>query len=274
MEVSLESTFDMLPFWLILFVSFALMVAVFEAGAHWGTAHKNKKKKNKKKPVKEQLVQVRSLMGAGLGLLAFMLGFSFKIGQSHFEKRSEVYLLEVNAISSAYLSAGHLPLEAEVSTKTLLRDFVDERIAIEEDAAAGRLDRVEERIQASDDLLGELWLTAEGLASGFGSDAAGGFTASLLALIEADVQRKNAEIYNRVPPMIWVGLQLVAILAMLVMGYHAGLTGARSRMATWTLALTFSSILMLAVDLDRPNMTLFHVDHQQMLEVQQYMSSH
>jgi hypothetical protein len=254
------------------------MVAVFEAGAHLGTAHKNQHKnkntkKKKKKPVKEQLVQVRSLMGAGLGLLAFMLGFGFKIGQSHFERRSEVYLLEVNAISTAYLSAGLLPLGAAGSAKALLRDFVDERIAIEEDAAAGRLGEVEERIQASDDLLQELWLTAEGLALGFGGEVAGGFTGSVLALIEADVQRKNAEIYNRVPPSIWAGLYVVAILSMLVMGYHAGLTRARSRVATWTLALTFSSILMLAVDLDRPNMSLFQVDHQQMLEVQQYMSN-
>jgi hypothetical protein len=31
---------------------------------------------------------------------------------------------------------------------------------------------------------------------------------------------------------------------------------------------------MLAVDLDRPNMSLFQVDQQQMLEVQAYMANH
>jgi hypothetical protein len=57
---------------------------------------------------------------------------------------------------------------------------------------------------------------------------------------------------------------------MLVTGYHAGLTGARSPMATWTLAIVFSTVLTLAIDLDRPRMTLFSVNQQQMLDLQRH----
>ena len=58
---------------------------------------------------------------------------------------------------------------------------------------------------------------------------------------------------------------------MVVMGYQAGLTGTRSSLATWTLAITFSAVMMLITDLDRPNMTLFHLDQGLMMELENRM---
>ena len=67
-------------------------------------------------------------------------------------------------------------------------------------------------------------------------------------------------------------LFLVSVLSMLVTGYHAGLTGTRSRVATWTLTLIFSAVLTLVTDLDRPRMTLFSVNQEQMVDLQRYMA--
>lgn len=258
-----ESTFDSLPVLLVLGASVILMVLSFEGGAFLGTAHK-------KKLVKEQLSQVRSLMGAGLGMLAFMLGFSFNIAQSHFEKRNEAYLVEINAINSAYLTSGLLEDQTKSSRK-LLRDFVEERVKIEEAAVEGRMDDAMDGIQDGEKILEDLWEKAENLQAEFGSSATGGFAQSILTMIDANESRKHAALYNRIPPVIWIGLFFVTALAMLVMGYHAGLTGARSRVATWTLALSFSLVLMLVADLDRPKMSLFSVNHQQMLDLQESM---
>ena len=58
---------------------------------------------------------------------------------------------------------------------------------------------------------------------------------------------------------------------MLVMGYQAGLTGTRSRLATWTLAATFSLVMTLITDLDRPNMSLFRLNQQLMVELENRM---
>jgi hypothetical protein len=44
-------------------------------------------------------------MGASLGLLAFMLAFSFSRAQSHFEAWIDAYLLEISAIDAAYRGA-------------------------------------------------------------------------------------------------------------------------------------------------------------------------
>jgi hypothetical protein len=55
------------------------------------------------------------------------------------------------------------------------------------------------------------------------------------------------------------------------MGYQAGLTGTRSSLATWTLALTFSAVMTLITDLDRPNMTLFQMNQSLMVELENRM---
>jgi hypothetical protein len=60
----------------------------------------------------------------------------------------------------------------------------------------------------------------------------------------------------------------MALLSMVVMGYQAGLTGTRSSLATWTLAVTFSAVMVLITDLDRPNMSLFQLDQGLMVELE------
>ena len=64
---------------------------------------------------------------------------------------------------------------------------------------------------------------------------------------------------------------MMALLSMIVMGYQAGLTGTRSRLATWTLAITFSAVMALVTDLDRPNMSLFSLNQQLMKELEKRM---
>ena len=55
---------------------------------------------------------------------------------------------------------------------------------------------------------------------------------------------------------------------MIVMGYQARLTGARSVIATRTLAFAFAAEMTLITDLDRPQMTLFDLGEHMMLELQ------
>jgi len=60
----------------------------------------------------------------------------------------------------------------------------------------------------------------------------------------------------------------MSMLSMMIMGYQAGLTGTHSRLATWVLAITFSAVMMLVTDLDRPRVSLFKMDQRLMTELQ------
>jgi len=73
---------------------------------------------------------------------------------------------------------------------------------------------------------------------------------------------------NRIPIIVWLILFFTAIMAMLVMGYQAGLTGKRTPVATVSLAIVISAVMVLITDLDRPRMSLFEINNQLMINLQ------
>ena len=90
-------------------------------------------------------------------------------------------------------------------------------------------------------------------------------------MVNAHDARLQAGLFNRISPVIWITLFIMALLSMVVTGYQAGLTGTRSRLATWTLAITFAGVMTLITDLDRPTMTLFSMNQQLMVELENRM---
>jgi hypothetical protein len=67
------------------------------------------------------------LVGSTLGLLAFILAFTFGLAAARFDTRRQVVLDEANAIGTIYLRAGMLP-ERREEIRTLLRNYVNTRL--------------------------------------------------------------------------------------------------------------------------------------------------
>ena len=86
------------------------------------------------------------------------------------------------------------------------------------------------------------------------------FMTSVLSLMDMHTYRVQAALANRIPVVIWLTLYFTAVMAMLVVGYQAGLTLKRSPVATYSLALAFAAVMMLIMDLDRPLQSLFALD--------------
>jgi hypothetical protein len=222
--------------------------------------------------VKAQLAQVRAIMGASLGLLAFMLAFAFSIAQQHFEARTQAYMLEVSAIDSAYRGSDLLEEEPRLLAKDLLKRFAVLRLDTVQAVQAGDRSEVVAMVRESERIHDLLWGIAESAMEGEGNVADSGiFAQSVLTMISAHDARLQAAIFNRISPVIWLTLYIMALLSMLVMGYQAGLTGTRSSLATWSLALAFSVVMALITDLDRPNMSLFNLDQGLMEELESRM---
>ena len=78
---------------------------------------------------------------------------------------------------------------------------------------------------------------------------------------------------NRIPLTIWMTLYLMAALSMIIMGFQAGLTERRSPVATITLAVAFSAVIILITDLDRPIMSFFEINKQLLVDLYQYMET-
>lgn len=259
------NSLDQVPLIAVFGLAVLLQVLFIELGFRVARLRKGKARK-------EQMAQVRAIMGASLGLLAFMLAFSFSMAQQHFEERNRAYMLEVSAIDSAFRGADLILHEGRQVAKDLLRDFAKLRLETSDAAKRSDMDSVVEMIRKSEMIHDELWAIAEASMEGAGTgEATGIFANSVLAMIDAHDARLQTAFFNRISPIIWLTLFCMALLSMVVMGYQAGLTGTRSGIATWTLAITFSAVMALVTDLDRPNMTLFKMNQQLMVEMENRM---
>lgn len=261
--------FDLIPISLLLIGTIAIMVLFIEYGFRLGQkAHATSNK--------AQTSQVRAIMGAGLGLLAFMLAFTFSTAQSHFEARVQSLAEEARIARNAYMQADLLPEPRRSAAKQLLKDYIELRAGIGSLSGSNITEQIAELLRLSEQAQHELWLLAVGAADARESSMAGRdtpFMASVLALTDIHYTRVHAAIMNRIPFTIWITLYLMAALSMIIMGYQAGLTERRSPVATVTLAIAFSAVIILITDLDRPVMSFFEINKQLLVDLYEYMDA-
>ena len=253
-----NSLIDYLPLWLILPLTIAVALLSVEVGYRLGGYRRPHSLEEKESPV-------GSMVGATLGLLAFMLAFTFGLAGSRFEDRRQVLLSEANAIGTTYLRAAMLPEPMRTEAQNLLREYVDVRL---EAVQPGKL---EQAIIKSEELHNRLWSVAVAATEKDRSAITGLFVQSLNEVIDVHAKRLMAGVRSRVPGMIWIVLYLLAILAMVMIGYHEGLTKSRRSIAVIALVLGFSSVLYLIADLDRPVQGTLRVSQQAMIDLRHSM---
>ena len=251
---------DALPLW-ALFISILLVVLLsVEFGYRLGKYRRSRQEQEKEAPV-------GTMVGATHGLLAFILAFTFGLAAARFDARRQVLLDEANAIGTTYLRAGILPERGE-EIRGLLRDYVRTRLdAIQSgDIAQG--------VRRSENIQHHLWTEAETVgAKNPNSILVGLFVQSLNETIDLHAKRVQAGIKSRIPGAIWLGLFAVAALSLATMGYHAGLSGTRRSLAIVAVAFTFSVVIELIADLDRPREGVLKISQQALLDVQRSMNS-
>jgi hypothetical protein len=210
-------------------------------------------------------------LGPWSGLrLAYSRSFSrlrLGLAAARFDARRQALLDEANAIGTTYLRAGMLPERGE-EVRRLLRDYVGIRLE------AVQSGKVAEGIRRSEDIQQKVWMEAETVGQkNPNSFVVGLFVQSLNQTIDLHAARMQAGLRSRIPGAIWLGLFAVAALSLATMGYHAGLSGTRRSLAVIAVAVTFSVVIELIADLDRPQEGVLRVSQQALLDVQRSMNS-
>jgi hypothetical protein len=235
--------FDSVSIELLFLLTVVFMLLMLEAGYRFGLREQTQS-------AKAQIAQVRALMGAILGLLAFMLAFTFSNAQTHFEDRMQYQIDEAVVAKNAFMQADLAGEPLRTRARELLLEYVDGRIEISEAVRQARANDIFPLAQRSEETLLELW------SLGLGDE----FMTSVLSLMDMHTYRLQAALVNRVPEIIWLTLYFAAVMSMIVVGYQAGLSLRRSPIATYSLALAFAAVMMLIMDLDRPMQSLFELD--------------
>jgi hypothetical protein len=199
-------------------------------------------------------------------LLAFILAFTFGLAAARFDTRRQVLLDEANAIGTTYLRAGMLP-DRRDGIQALLREYVDTRLE------ALRSGNIAARVRQSENIQSQLWAHATAVGEkNPNSIVVGLFIQSLNDVIDLHAKRVQAGLRSRIPGAIWVGLFAVAALSLATMGYHAGMVGTRRSLAILAVAFTFSVVIELIADLDRPQEGILKVSQQALLDLQRSMN--
>jgi hypothetical protein len=248
---------DILPLWLFFVVSTALGLLAMEGGFRLGKNSQSLLPMEKEGPV-------GAMVGSMLGLLAIILAFTFNLGASRFDTRRLAVLEEANAIGTTYLRARLLPEPNQSIICNLLKEYVNVRIRMVQDGT------IPDGLKTTALLHEKLWqqviIVTNNSSSPF---MAGLFMQSLNQVIDMHGKRVFVGLHNRIPFTIWMALIVLELIGMVGMGYQAGLSATRRSPMMLLLAIAFSSILFLIVDLDRSQEGFLRVSQQALVDLQQ-----
>jgi hypothetical protein len=207
------------------------------------------------------------IVGATLGLVAFLLAFTFGMAATRFEDRRQVLLEEVNAIDAAYMRAEFI----EEPYRSDVRHRLQEYVALRLDEA--RSNDLAKDIKRPEQFQDEIWKQVVAMNNaGPSTPVKALFIESINDVIDAQNKRTDTA-RHPIPSTIWLALYLITIVAMAKVGYQSGISGPRRSAAMPTLALTFTLVFLLIVDLDRPLRGLISVSQQAMLDLQHKMEA-
>ena len=203
-----------------------------------------------------------AVVGGMLGLMAFMMAFTIGIVINQQGERRAMVVEEANAIGTAWLRAGFLE-EADMSAvRPLLVEYTDIRIATAEDVSL-----FEATVTRSEEIHNELWAIMEdSVRRGNDSDIMGLTVESVNDVIDVHSLRLFA--FNlRLPRVLGILLLLATILSFLLVGVASSADRKRDTAAMILFALVFVAVLIVIIDLDRPQEGLLRVPQTAMTDL-------
>ncbi|SHF25284.1 Protein of unknown function [Microbulbifer donghaiensis] len=208
-------------------------------------------------------MSIGGAVAATLGLLAFMLAFTFNMTADRFNQRKALLLNEVNAMATTYLRADLLLPDEGRRVRALIAEYADLR-----DIDPLNVSDFDERIARSAEIHNELWqIVAQLSAAGYDGERLRGFYDILNQVIDFHTSRLYVGTFYKIPPPIWAALYALTALAMFGIGFQLGVGRRGSPQVALALALAFSVVIVLIADLDRAYEGVLIVDQTPMSEL-------
>jgi len=197
------------PLLLLLPLSFAVMAASAWLGG-WYAA---------RKPT--DAVDTRDdfniILAATLTLLGLIIGFTFSMALTRYDQRKNLEEEEANAIGTEYLRADFLPAAAAAKTRSLLRDYANERIRFYGTRDEATLREIGERTAK---LQAELWAAIRDPAMSQ-RDPVSALVVSGMNDVLNSQGYTQAAWWNRIPLAAWILMIAMAICANFMVGRNA-----------------------------------------------------
>lgn len=219
----------------------------------------------KKRIDEVQDAPISSAVAAALGLLAFMLAFTFQIVGNRLDNRKQLLLNEISDIRTAYQCAGLVPEPIRSQTRKLVLRYIDIRV----DFAYDRRN-LTDVAKESTQILDSLWRFSEELAAlDRSSEAFSLYMSSISNMVSLYHQRFTVTFQTGLPPTIVYVLIFVAFFSMLTLGYQFGISGKGSFPVNLLMGIAFASVIWLIFALDHPETGIIKLSRAPLLSLQQ-----
>jgi hypothetical protein len=252
---------DQFPIWAVFLGTVIAVLVAAEIGFRLGIWLQRRDPDSGKTPM------TGAVVGGMLGLMAFLLAFCIGIVINQHNGRKSMVVTEANAVGTAYLRAGFLGEPDRASSRDLLREYVEVRLAAAADPAL-----LEPTMRRSEEIHGELWsLVEDNVRQGQESAVMALFVDSINEVIDVHSLRLAA-VDLRLPRLLGVVLYAATLLSFLLVGVASSADGKRDPLATLLFALAFVAVFMIIVDLDRPQQGLLTVSQTALSDLLRQMT--
>ena len=254
--MDLANFIDAFPQWAQGLIIVALALLSIETGRWLG-------KRRIARATEDNRASINAAVGATLGLLAFLLAFTFSMAAARYDSRKQLVLQEASAIGTTYLRADFLPDPSRDESRQLLREYLALRLG------GVTVLVTPESMAQSAALLDRLWAIArEAPVTVPPSHAVyvSLFVQSLNEVINLESSRVAAG-RNRIPDTIWLMLVLVLMFSMMALGYLFGFTHTHSWAITILMIVAFTIVILLIADLDQSQTGLLQVSQQPLIDL-------
>jgi hypothetical protein len=258
--MSTSQFLDGIPMWAMYLLTVLLLLLSLEGGYRLGGYFQ-------RRWPDQDVTEVNTMVAASLAFLGFLLAFIIGMAVSLFNERLHLVIDESNAIGTTYLRAGYLEEPITTESRQLLREYVDQRLALTQ---PGQFDKAVARSQQIQD---ELWKRAEILARDDPTPATALYISALNEMIDLHTERLVIRFYVRVPQLVLLTLYLVALLTMTLIGVQGSYNGKRNYLALIIMVLILSVVFLLIIDLDRPNQGLIQIPQKALLDLKQQIQT-
>jgi len=253
---------DQYPLWAVYVVTVVLALVFAEIGFRLGRWLQRRDPDSGKTGISGTVV------GGMLGLMAFLLAFCIGIVLNQHNGRKAMVVTEANAVGTAYLQAGFLGESDRDLSRNLLREYVEIRLAVAADESV-----LQSTLARSEEIHSELWsIMEDNVHQGQDSDIMALLVASVNDVIDVHSLRLAA-VDLRLPDLLWMVLYAATMLSFLLVGVSSSADGKRDLLAIFLFALALVAVLMIIVDLDRPQQGVLTVSQSALSDLLRQMTA-
>ena len=253
---------DGLPIWIAFLLTVGYCVLLFEIGFRSG--HQLRRRN----PEAEVGGATGGVTAGLLGLLAFILAITIGIVGNQHQARMELVATEANAIGTAFLRTDFLEEPDRTVIRDLLRKYVDVRLSVYDEGAT-----VQEVAARSEEIHNQLWSITQANAN---EHPEWETRALLVDSINAVIDVHGLRVFfaqARLAPLLWIVFYLAAGLSFFILGVLNSAVGRRNLITVVLFALVIAAVLVVIMDLDRPQQGLLNVIQGPLLDLQRQMGA-